>query len=112
MARAGVYDGPMSSKDPVGASIAELNVNSGVSTTVSGAGDFNGDGIADYAVGDWGADFATNGSGGAYIVYGAASGPSDQVFLWALDTSDATKFSGASFAQGAGGIEASPRRAT
>ncbi|HEY1385132.1 MAG TPA: hypothetical protein VGF43_16035, partial [Dongiaceae bacterium] len=101
--QAGIYDGPMSSKDPVGASIAELGVNSGVSTTVSGSGDFNGDGIEDFAIGDWGASFAATDSGGAYIVYGKASGPSDQVSLWTLDSSDAAIFSGASFGQGASG---------
>lgn len=97
------YDGPVSAKNPVGASVAELSVNSGVSATVSGLGDFDGDGVVDFAVGDWGASFGQTGSGGAYIIYGDSSGVIDQSSLWTLDSASAARFAGSSFGEGASG---------
>jgi serralysin len=99
----GAYDGPVSAKNPVGATVAELSVNSGYPPTVSQLGDFNGDGIDDVAIGDSGISLAATGSGAAYILYGE-TGTIDQSSLWTLDSSAATKVSGSSFAEGASGF--------
>jgi Ca2+-binding RTX toxin-like protein len=100
--QASTYDGPVSSRNPIGATIAELNISSGVSSTVSGSGDFNGDGIEDFAVGDWGKSFTAIGSGGAYIVYGTSS-YLDQVSLGSLNSTASAAFAGAVFGEGASG---------
>ena len=92
--QSGRYDGPLSAINPVGASIAELGVNSGFNAPVSGLGDFDGDGIADFAIGDPGSSFGGMASGGAYVVYGASSGPIDQLSLSGLDASSASRFGG------------------
>jgi hypothetical protein len=96
--QSGKYDGPLSAKDPVGASIAEFSLVSGYTPTVSELGDFNGDGVVDFAVGDQGGNFAHLNSGGAYIVYGK-EGTVDQSLLSTLDSSSAAKFSGGNFGE-------------
>ena len=48
--------------------------NDRAGSAVSGAGDVDGDGLADLAVGAWGIDKAAEDSGGAYVVYGPATG--------------------------------------
>ena len=98
--QASAFGHPTSATDPVGASIAEISIDVGYAT-VSAAGDFDGDGVDDFAVGDPGATFGNTSSGGAYVVYGDAVGPIDQMSLSTLDSLLVAKFSGGSFAESA-----------
>jgi len=66
--------------------------NSG--SSVSSAGDINGDGFDDLIIGAWGADPNGDGSGRSYVVFGKASGFTSQLNLSALNGKNGFKING------------------
>ena len=62
--------------------------------SVSSAGDINGDGIDDFAVGAYRADPNGSGSGSTYIVYGKVNGFNANIDLGNLDASDGFRIDG------------------
>ena len=73
---------------------AALHESSGIS--VSSAGDFNGDGFDDLIIGADGLDTHGTNSGGAYVVFGKASGFSANIDLSTLNGTTGFRISGAS----------------
>jgi len=70
--------------------------------SVSGAGDVNGDGIDDLAIGASGADFNGFNSGRSYVVFGSSEGFESTVQLSALDGTDGIRIDGEAADNGAG----------
>ena len=71
----------------------------GTGYAVSGAGDINGDGIADVLIGSYGEESSGHPSAGvAYVVYGKAAGPAD-IDLASLTPAAGFKITGATFSQ-------------
>ncbi|MEA3193375.1 MAG: hypothetical protein QOD26_1708, partial [Betaproteobacteria bacterium] len=62
--------------------------------SLSGAGDVNGDGIADYVVGAWGADDHGVDTGAAYVVFGRTGGYASDFDLSALNGVNGFQFIG------------------
>ena len=63
--------------------------------SVSGAGDFNGDGINDFVLGADGADTDGDNSGSSYVVFGQSSGFPAALALSSLDGSNGFRIDGA-----------------
>ena len=63
-------------------------------TSVSSAGDINGDGVDDIIVGAYGPDYGGDYSGAAYVIFGKAGGFAD-IDLAALDPTDGFRIDGA-----------------
>lgn len=63
---------------------------------VSGAGDVNGDGLADVLVGAYGAGVSGNQAGAAYVVFGRSNGFESSVDLASLDGENGFAINGAS----------------
>ena len=70
-------------------------VDDGAGLAVSGAGDINGDGIADVIVGAFHAGPSGNSSGASYVVFGSRSGFPPNLNLSTLSVSNGFKISGA-----------------
>lgn len=70
--------------------------------SVSGAGDFNGDGFDDLIVGSYAADANGDGSGASYVVFGKASGFSATLNLSSLSSSDGFSVAGLTSIDGLG----------
>ena len=64
-------------------------------TSVSTAGDVNGDGIDDIIVGAYGADINGDNSGSSYVVFGSDQGFSASIELGSLDGTDGFRIDGA-----------------
>ncbi len=104
MVKAALLDGPVSAKNPSGVNVAELSLSHGFPPSVSGLGDFNGDGIADLAVGDPFLDTGMFNGGGAYVVYGHTSAL-NQLPLTNLDPGHGAVISGSAFGDFVGGFQ-------
>ncbi|MBF0421028.1 MAG: FG-GAP repeat protein, partial [Magnetococcales bacterium] len=65
-------------------------------SSVSSAGDVNGDGFADLIVGAYKADSGGNLSGASYVIFGKASGFSSQIDLSSLNGTNGFRLDGAS----------------
>ena len=70
------------------------NQNDLSGTSVSSAGDVNGDGYDDVIIGAWGVDNNGAESGSSYVVFGKASGFSASIDLSALDGSNGFRLDG------------------
>ncbi len=67
----------------------------GAGVSVRGAGDVNGDGLADFLIGADGADPNGSASGAAYVVFGRIGGFAAEVALSLLDGTDGFQLNGA-----------------
>jgi hypothetical protein len=63
-------------------------------SSISSAGDINGDGFADVIVGAWGADFNGTRSGAAYVVFGTSAGWGPNLELSSLNGSNGFQING------------------
>lgn len=73
-------------------------VSSGFGSVVSGAGDVNGDGIADVMIGAWDADVADGPFGGrVYVVFGSKNGFPADFHVTDLDGTNGFRIEGAPF---------------
>jgi hypothetical protein len=81
-----------------GFTINGANAGDVSAVSVSAAGDFNGDGIADVVIGAYRAGPNQNASGQAYVVYGKSDGFDSDVNLFDLDGVNGTAINGVDFA--------------
>ena len=77
--------------------------NDFTATSVSGAGDINGDGFDDIIIGAFGAKPHGDRSGASYVVFGKAGGFASNVELSALDGADGFRINGEAARDSAGG---------
>ncbi|SFE64961.1 integrin alpha [Nitrosomonas sp. Nm166] len=75
-----------------------------IASTVSSAGDVNGDGFADVIIGAFGADPNGDYSGSSYVVFGKAAGFAAAMSLSSLDGSNGFRLDGVAAGDGSGGF--------